>query len=149
MSKSIYLCQALPHQRDKMIPSPENVIHQDSGKVPWGSSDAPCAQVVCRPTGPMVPGRKKPPRPWSYKCPGLSCNVFSTNNPITLSKHLETHDSASVSYNLEFPEVPASPTHPPTVCTDSITTASSSCRVAIPQLPIQKSSSIVKPPTFR
>ena len=133
----------------------ENVIHHDSGKVPWASSDAPCEQVVCRPTGPMVPGRfqsskkKTIPRPWLYKCSILSCNGFSTNNPITLANHLATHGSSAVTYDLEFPGVPASSFPPPAACTNIISTATGGHRVAPPQLPIQDSSNRVKTPMFR
>ena len=161
MAKSMYLCQGPSRQTEEIIKmsstctNMENVIHHDSGKVPWASSDAPCEQVVCRPTGPMVPGRfqsskkKTVPRPWLYKCSILSCNGFSTNNPITLANHLATHGSSAVTYDLEFPGVPASSSPPPAAGTNIISTATGGHRVASPQLPIQDSSIRVKTPMFR
>ena len=104
MAKSMYLCQGPSRQTEEIIKmsstctNMENVIHHNSGMVPWASSNAPSEQVMYRPTGPMVPRRfqsskkKTIPRPWLYKCSILSHNGFSTNNPITLANHLHGGD---------------------------------------------------------
>ena len=161
MAKSMYLCQGPSPQTEEIIQmsstctNTANVIHHDSGKVPWASSDTPCEQVVCRPTGPMVPGRfqsskkKTKPRPWLYKCSSLSCNGFSTDNPITLANHLATHGSSTVTYVLEFSCVPASSFPPPAAGTNIISTATGGHRVVYPKLPIQDSSIRVKTHMFR
>ena len=157
----MYLCQGPSPQTEEIIQmsstctNMENVIHHDSGKVPWASSDAPCEQVVCRPTGPMVPGRfqsskkKTKPRPWLYKCSSLSCNGFSTDNPITLANHLATHGSSAVTYDLEFSCVPASSFPPPAAGTNIISTATGGHRVVYPKVPTQDSSMRVKTHMFR
>ena len=161
MAKSMYLCQGPSPQTEEIIQmsstctNTANVIPHDSGKGPWASSDAPCEQVVCRPTGPMVPGRfqsskkKTKPRPWLYKCSSLSCNGFSTDNPITLANHLATHGSSAVTYDLEFSCVPASSFPPPAAGTNIISTATGGHKVVYPKLPIQDSSIRVKTHMFR
>ena len=157
----MYLCQGPSPQTEEIIQmsstctNTANVIPHNSGKGPWASSNAPCEQVVCRPTGPMVPGRfqsskkKTKPRPWLYKCSSLSCNGFSTDNPITLANHLATHGSSAVTYDLEFSCVPASLFPPPAAGTNIISTATGGHRVVYPKLPIQDSSIRVKTHMFR
>ena len=78
---------------DVVYPPLKPVVH-DNAQSPMGS--LPSTRVR----------HSKPPCPWTYHCPGLMCNGFSTDNPVTLAQHQRTHSSVRVPCILEFTDSP-------------------------------------------